>query len=73
MQIPALPQWAAAPVADYLRRLDHERGLSPHTIAAYRRDLAQFFDFADRAGVTRFDGVDRRVVRRYLAQLTTRR
>ncbi len=70
--IPDFPDWAGEPVGDYLRRLRDERGLSPHTVAAYRRDLAQFFDFAARAGCAGLDDVERRTVRRFLAQLTTR-
>ncbi len=70
--IPPMPDWAAPDVADYLRRLRDERRLSPHTIAAYRRDLAQFFAFADRGGAGHLDHVDRRTVRRFLAQLSTR-
>jgi integrase/recombinase XerC len=41
-------------------------------VAAYRRDLAQFFDYADRAGTSSFKSVDRRQVRRFLAFLSTR-
>ncbi len=72
-RIPELPDWAGGAVGDYLRRLRDERSLSPHTVDAYRRDLAQFFDFAGRAGCGHLDDVDRRVVRRFLAQLATRR
>ena len=32
-------------VLDYLAHLGSERGLSPATISAYRRDLAQYRDF----------------------------
>jgi len=53
--------------------MSDERGLSAHTIAAYRRDLAQFFDFCDRLGVDSVDAVDRRAVRRFQANLVTRR
>ncbi len=70
--IPQLPSWAASSVGDYLRRLVAERGLSPNTVDAYRRDLSQFFAFCDRAGCGSVDVVDRRLVRRYLAQLDTR-
>ncbi|HHC08247.1 MAG TPA: hypothetical protein ENK55_05985, partial [Actinobacteria bacterium] len=56
----------------YLIRIEVERGLSPHTVAAYRRDLAQFLEFCSRWGIDDAAEVDRRVVRRFLAQLDTR-
>ena len=59
-------------VSDYLARLAGERGLSPHTVEAYRRDLWQFFDFCDRLGLRSLQEVDRRGMRRYLANLGTR-
>jgi len=67
----AIAPWAAPLVEAYLSRLAAERGLSPHTIAAYRNDLTQFATFCDRLGLIRFDDVNRRVVRRFLAQLDT--
>ena len=71
--IPPLPAWAREPVDGYLARLRAERGLSPHTVDAYRRDLSQFFDFCHRLGRSTVDEVDRLTVRRYLAHLSTRR
>ena len=70
--VPHPPTWADDVVSAYLRRLDAERGLSPHTVAAYRRDLARFFDFCDRLGRCGLDAIDRSAVRRYVAQLSTR-
>jgi site-specific recombinase XerD len=48
-------------------------GQSPATTRAYRGDLAAFTEWAERAGVAGPDGVDRTLLRRYLAFLTTRR
>jgi len=46
--------------------------LAPASVAAYRRDLAAFVEWADRLGLSGPEGVDRRVLRRYVAFLTTR-
>lgn len=70
--IPAPPGWAASAIDDYLGYQRGVRNLSPHTLAAYRRDLAQFFDFCDRTGARSVGAVDRRLIRRYLAHLDTR-
>jgi len=59
-------------VEAYLRRCAIERGLSPHTLDAYTRDLGSFIEFCDRFGLSRLSDVDRRLVRRYIAQLSTR-
>ncbi len=67
-----LPDFAVGAVKAYLSRLEHERQLSPHTVASYRRDLNDFFSFASKAGADRIGAVDRRLVRRYIADLTTR-
>ena len=58
--------------ADFLYRIEVERGLSPHTIAAYGRDLDQFIVFCSRLGSERLEDVSRRTIRRYIAQLSTR-
>lgn len=60
-----------AAIADYLTRLDTERGLSKHTTDAYGRDLDQFTTMCHRLGVERLGDVERRTVRRFLSQLTT--
>lgn len=72
MNLPELPPWAVEPVTRYLRRLDQQRGLSPNTVAAYGRDLRQFFDFCERNGVGSIHQVTRQLARRYLAFLDTR-
>ena len=58
-------------------RLDEfERSLTsvaPATVGAYRRDVKAFVAWAERAGVAEPVAVERRLLRRYLAYLTTRR
>ena len=56
----------------YLERLETERGLSPHTVSAYRRDVEQFLTFCERLGTSTLADIDRRTTRRFLAQLSTR-
>jgi site-specific recombinase XerD len=65
-----MPGWAAAPVDGYLDRMRDQRELSPNTLDAYRRDLAQFFSYCDEQGVRSIDGVRRQHARRYLAALS---
>lgn len=69
--MPSIPSWARVDVEDYLGRLIDQRGLSANTVDAYRRDLAQFLDYCDRAGIEAIDEVERRIARRYLAFLDT--
>ncbi|MGH9035686.1 MAG: site-specific integrase, partial [Acidimicrobiia bacterium] len=45
---------------------------SPHTRAAYRRDVTQFTEWCGRGGVDGPGAVDRLLLRRYLAFLTTK-
>lgn len=42
---------AAQAVESYLDHLRVERGASPHTVAAYRRDLRRYVDFLQRQGI----------------------
>lgn len=65
-------QALATEVDDYLERLRVERGLAENTIVAYTGDLSGFVEFAERYGVCNVDQVDRRLLRRYVANLTTR-
>jgi integrase/recombinase XerC len=59
-------------VAVFVAHLRDERGLSPHTVAAYRRDATQFLSFAGRAGVTDPAAVEPLLLRRFLALQRTR-
>ncbi len=59
-------------VADFVYRIEVERGLSPHTIAAYELDLGQFMEFCERMGSADIPDVNRRTIRRYMSHLTTR-
>jgi site-specific recombinase XerC len=59
-------------VDSYLGRARDVRGLSPNTVEAYRRDLGGFVEFSERYGVVDVDAVDRKLVRRFLANLSTR-
>lgn len=72
MRVPDLPDWATDPVTEYLGYVSEQRGLSENTVAAYERDLAQFFDYCSRASIGSVADVDRRAARRYLAFLDTR-
>ncbi len=47
--------------------------VAPNTVDAYRRDVLAFCQWAERAGIESPSAVDRRLLRRYLAYLGTRR
>lgn len=61
----------ARAIASYVAHIEVERGLSTHTVAAYRRDLGRYLEFcagrgvADPASVTRVD------VEEFMAVLAT--
>jgi len=60
-------------IEEFLRHLAGRRNYSPHTVAAYRRDLAEFLAFLrEYRGLDRPEvrGVDRLDVRAWLAWLT---
>ncbi len=62
-------------VRDFLTHLDKARDQSPHTIAAYRRDLEAFTAFLDRRHGGRswqFADVDRLALRAFLGELERR-
>jgi integrase/recombinase XerC len=67
-----MPVWASGSVTDFLARMRDQRELSTHTIDAYRRDLAQFFDYCAEEGVESINAVRRQHARRYLAALSAR-
>ncbi len=71
VQIPDPPAWALESFERYLVRLKVQRGLSPHSIAAYRRDISQFLAFCDRGSIQSLAEIDRRFIRRFLAYLDT--
>ncbi|MEK7710244.1 MAG: site-specific tyrosine recombinase XerD, partial [candidate division NC10 bacterium] len=56
------------PVAEYLEALQTERGASPNTLSAYRRDLSGFLAFLRRRG-TRIERAGADHVARYLLTL----
>src|SRR5699024_2890003 len=65
----------APEVAAFLEHLAKERDLSPNTVQAYRRDLAELGSFLARYyghGEWSWGGVDRLAMRGFLAHLTRR-
>ncbi|MFO7181507.1 MAG: site-specific tyrosine recombinase [Pseudomonadota bacterium] len=58
-----------AAVDQYLAHLRVERALSPHTVAAYGRDLAGFVDYAARHGVEHPAGIDLGLVSGWLGSM----
>ncbi len=56
-------------IAEFLRSCRADRDLSPHTIAAYEHDLAQFAQWVRRRGIKDVGGVDRTGLRAFVANL----
>lgn len=69
------PPTATRHLLDYLRDIEDGRQLSPHTVAAYRRDLNELAAFLDRYYDQQdwsWDGVDRLALRAFLGELSRR-
>ncbi len=52
----------------YLRHVSIERGLSDHTVAAYRRDLAGYVGWLEAQGVAETDGVTAALVNAFVGE-----
>ena len=70
----ALPATQSLPteVAEFLAHMETERGDSPHTVSAYRRDLLAFVDFLNGYYGGRawsWGGIDRLAIRSFLGHL----
>lgn len=60
-------------LAGFLRYLEVERSASPHTLANYAREVAEFLRFLAAEGVEGWEDVDRALLSRYLTWLAARR
>jgi len=58
-------------VEAFLHHLERERDASPHTVAAYRRDLHDAVAWLDEAGVTRWRDAQSTHIRQHLTALQT--
>lgn len=70
---PAVP--VPSEVSDFLTHLEKERDVSPHTVKAYRRDLAELTEYLAQyygAESWSWQGVDRLAMRGFLARLARR-
>ena len=65
-----LPNWAQETVAAFLVRLRSQRALASNTVAAYQRDLSQFFEYLDARGFDSIESITRRDVRDFLGHLS---
>jgi integrase/recombinase XerC len=53
----------------FITYLIAEKNASPYTVKNYRQEIAQFLAFLKEEGIDSWEGVDRHVLRRYLAWL----
>jgi tyrosine recombinase XerC len=53
----------------FITYLIAEKNASPYTIKNYRNEIGQFLEFLKEQGIDSWDGVDRYILRRYLAWL----
>ncbi|WP_313818154.1 site-specific tyrosine recombinase XerD [Citricoccus sp.] len=65
------PRTLARPAEAYLDHLTVERGMSPHTLAAYRRDVSRYLAWLQGQGVGEPREVERRHVTGFLQALAT--
>lgn len=65
---PEVPPALATGLTAFERHLRSERGLSPHSVRAYRSDVAGLLKVASRSGVREFADLDLTVLRSWLAQ-----
>jgi len=56
----------------FITYLIAEKNASPYTVRNYRREIGQFLGFLKEEGIDSWEGVDRLVLRRYLAWLQER-
>jgi tyrosine recombinase XerC len=61
-----------AEIRAFLQTLEGERGVSPHTLTAYRRDVSRFARFLRQEGVGSWGEVTTGASRRYVASLDGR-